>query len=74
MSLSRQADHQHYITSTQTHATEGAKQQEKQERHPTAARDHHHCLEEEGNIQDPGTPCTPQELLSIEQLLEATFD
>ena len=27
---------------------------------------------QEGNIQDAGTPCTPQELQSIEQLLEAT--
>ena len=26
------------------------------------------------SIQDPGTPCTPQELQSIEQLLQATFD
>ena len=29
---------------------------------------------QEGNVQDPGTPFTPQELLSIEQLLEANFD
>ena len=29
---------------------------------------------QEGNIQDLGTTCTPQELQSIEQLLEATFD
>ena len=29
---------------------------------------------QEGNVQDPGTPFTPQELLSIEQLLEANFN
>ena len=29
---------------------------------------------QEGNVQDPGTPYTPQELLSIEQLLEANFN
>ena len=29
---------------------------------------------QQGNVQDPGTPFTPQELLSIEQLLEANFD
>ena len=29
---------------------------------------------QEGNIQDPGTPCTPQELQSTEQLLDTTFD
>ena len=31
-------------------------------------------LQKGSNIQDPGTPCIPQELQSIEQLLEATFD
>ena len=31
-------------------------------------------LQEGSNIHEPGTPCTPQELQSIEQLLETTFD
>ena len=31
-------------------------------------------LQEGSNIHDADTPCTPQELQSIEQLLETTFD
>ena len=29
---------------------------------------------QEGNNQDPGTPCTSQDIQSIEQLFESTFD